>query len=390
MKLKKLHRILVKFISNQASTVELDYLEEWIKTNKNDELFANYIKTNYLVEYHMRRFDSENLLAKLLSEIAKEKKGFKVKRMHRRAKHLLVAAVITVIFSSIYFLKESSFSKKVETTPIIVNNGKEPGTDKALLTLEDGSTVALGKENSYENENVSSDDSEIVYQSGEQNSKSIVYNYLTIPAAGQFHIVLSDKTEVWLNSKSQLKYPVQFVAGETREVELIYGEAYFNVSSSKLNNGSKFKVLNQSQEIEVLGTQFNIKAYSDESNVYTTLVEGKVSVSSSDVNKLLQPNEQSVLNLDNNSLQISTVNVYNEISWKDGVFSFQRKPLVEIMKVLSRWYDVEVVFENKELEEVGFNGVLDKNQDIKEILDIIKSYKVIEDYEFTGKTIKLK
>jgi len=119
-------------------------------------------------------------------------------------------------------------------------------------------------------------------------------------------------------------------------------------------------------------------------------VEGKVSVYSNISNQILKPNQQTDLNLAENSMTISEVNVYNEVSWKDGVFSFRRKPLVDIMKVLSRWYDVDVHFANTELKNIGFNGVLGKDQNIVEILKTIKNFGVIKDYEIDNKRIMLK
>jgi ferric-dicitrate binding protein FerR (iron transport regulator) len=149
-------------------------------------------------------------------------------------------------------------------------------------------------------------------------------------------------------------------------------------------------VLNKSQEVEVFGTQFNIKAYRDEANVYTTLIEGKVAVNYSGKNNFLKPSEQSNLNIKNNTMAIANVEVYNEIAWRDGVFSFRKMPLSEIMKVLSRWYDVDFQFDNEEIKKSKFNGVLGKDQKVEDILKIIKNFKVINDYEIINKKIILK
>jgi ferric-dicitrate binding protein FerR (iron transport regulator) len=173
-------------------------------------------------------------------------------------------------------------------------------------------------------------------------------------------------------------------------VELVYGEALFEVSPSTKHKGSRFKVFNLSQEIEVLGTQFNVKAYKDETNIYTTLVEGKVSLSYAGTNKILKPNEQANLSLKDNNISIANIDVYNEISWRDGVFSFRKKPLGEIMKVLSRWYDIDVQFENQNTKNARFNGVLGKEQKIEDILKRIKKFKVINDYEIINKKVIIK
>jgi ferric-dicitrate binding protein FerR (iron transport regulator) len=268
--------------------------------------------------------------------------------------------------------------------------------------LENGEEVTLTKGTQFQTQNAISNGEEIVYQqlsspapalpSGRQsreNNKPQTTNTLTIPRGGQFYIKMSDGTKVWLNSESQLKYPVSFTDGESRQVELVYGEAYFEVSPSTKHKGSDFKVVHNKQEVQVLGTAFNIKAYKDETNVYTTLVEGSVAINYVGRTQKLVPGQQSNLNVNANTLTISEVDVKTEIAWKDGVFNFKEKSLKDIMKVLSRWYDMEVVFENKELENVGFVGVLRKNQDIEDILSLIKSTS-INNYEINNKTIILK
>lgn len=299
------------------------------------------------------------------------------------------AAIVVGILTMTYFFKESIFQDPVKITPQIVNTIIVPGTNKATLTLEDGSVVTLEKGNSMTTNNANSNGENIVYKDGKSKANEIGFNYLTIPRGGQFHLVLADGTKVWLNSETQLKFPVSFVDGAVRKVELVYGEAYFEVSPSTSHKGSKFKVLNKSQEIEVLGTEFNVKAYKDEANIYTTLVQGKVSIKTELTKKILKPSEQSNLNLNTNGIQVSVVDVYSEISWKDGIFSFKGKPLKDIMKVISRWYDVEVIFENKNLESIKFKGTLEKSQSIDEILSIMKSYS-INNYEIKNKTIILK
>jgi transmembrane sensor len=249
--------------------------------------------------------------------------------------------------------------------------------------------MTLEKGKSIQTPNAISNGEEITYDSDNIDAEEVVYNYLTIPRGGQFQVVLEDGTEVWLNSESKLKYPVRFKEGETRKVELIYGEAYFVVSPSTNHQGAKFKVFNNAQEVEVIGTQFNIKAYKDENSIRTTLVEGKVNVSIENRKQSLVPNQQLILNTISNTTSIQDVDVYNEIAWKDGVFSFDEKSLEEIMTVLSRWYDIEVVFKTKSIEKLEFVGILRKNQSIEAILNSIKNFGGIKNYTIIGKKIIL-
>lgn len=302
-------------------------------------------------------------------------------------KYAAVASIILLLSVSYLFLNKETPVKNpiivVTATPI------EIGKNKATLTLEDGSKVILEKGKNYKGKNINSNGEQIAYNNNTATSK-IASNYLTIPRGGQFFVQLADGTKVWLNSESQLKYPVAFTDGETRNVELVYGEAYFEVSPSTAHKGSRFEVLTKKQTVEVVGTQFNIKAYKDETNIYTTLVEGKVVVNIASQKQMLKPNQQSNLDLANNNLTISTVDVYSFVSWKDGLFSFKGMPLKEIMKVMSRWYDVDIEFANTNLEKVKFNGVLNKNQDLNEILTTIQTTKFINAYEIKNRKITIK
>ncbi|SFD99113.1 FecR family protein [Flavobacterium phragmitis] len=297
------------------------------------------------------------------------------------------AASLVLLFSVTYFVwNEKAFKSQDK---IVINKDIEIGRDKATLTLEDGSVVGLEKGTAYSNSNASSNGEKIIYKSG-QKATSQVFNVLTIPTGGQFNIQLADGTKVWLNSESQLKFPVAFTDGETREVQLIYGEAYFQVSHSTEHKGSHFKVLSKGQNIEVLGTEFNLKAYQDEESIFTTLVNGKVRLSSPNAGStFLKPGQQSVLDKEGNEFIIKNVEVFNEVSWKEGIFSFNAMPLKDIMKVLARWYDVKVVFRDPKNELVRINGILDKDQKIEEILNIISKTNKIP-YEIKEKTIIFK
>ena len=268
------------------------------------------------------------------------------------------------------------------------NKSTQIVAEKSILTLNNGTEISLDTIQNYEGETLSISGKEIIYKTIKSNAKDVPYNYLTISRGEQFSLKLSDGTQVWLNSETKLKYPVSFINGEDRKVELVYGEAYFDVSPSTEHKGSRFKVFNQFQEIEVLGTEFNIKAYKDESKIFTTLVEGKVSIDVNGKKQNLIPSEQSVLNIKNSDININKVNVYNELSWKEGVFIFKDKSLYEIMKVISRWYDIDFVFEDKELENLTFNGKLLKSQTLEEILNFIKLNNI--EFEIIDKMIIFK
>ncbi|TVZ27647.1 FecR family protein [Gillisia sp. Hel_I_86] len=381
--------LIIKFLSNgtfDISNEELEYLGTWIENPKNESIFLEYVKINAAIEKHMHSHDLENAQQKIRSLIKLNKKRHSKRKVKKIITFTLAASILLMVGLNVFLNQEmeSPFAD-----PIIENTIIQTGTDKATLTLADGSEIFLKKGEKYIADGLSSNGQDLVYDT-EIKSEDITHNILTIPKGGQFHVVLSDSTEVWLNSDSQIKYPMAFIGGKTRQVELIYGEAYFDVSPNTKHNGATFKVISKNQEVEVLGTEFNVKAYSDENSIYTTLVEGKVAVDFGFEKETLIPNQQSIINIATKKVTVDFVDVYNETSWKNGIFSFKSKSLKDIMKVLSRWYDVEVVFLSKDLEEVKFIGLLSKNQNIEDILLTIKNTNFINAYEIKNNTIILK
>jgi hypothetical protein len=379
--------LLKKFILNQCSKIEVDQVVSYFQGIKESSQLPSVEEVLELLDEKpiLNEVVANRIEHSIIKEVQKDKKTSLKKKL--QFWKYAAAAIFIGLITTTYVFKSNTSNTPLEVTPRIVNT-IVPGKDKATLTLEDGSLISLEKGASFKTKNANSNGEKIVYQNAKSNPSSIKYNYLTIPRGGQFSLKLSDGTEVWLNSESQLKYPVRFIEEETREVELVYGEAYFDVSPSTNHKGAKFKVLNNTQEIEVLGTEFNIKAYKDEVNIYTTLVEGKVAINTPNLKQLLTPNQQSILDTQNNTLSVIKVDVLEVISWKEGVFSFINKPLKDIMKVLSRWYDIDIIFENKELESVEFIGTLNKNQSIDEVLSIMKSFS-LNNYEIKGDTIIL-
>jgi hypothetical protein len=382
MKREEFLVLLNKYLSGQTNAEEnkslLNYYESFQITSDWD----SNLGPKEELESRMRN-RIQNALASEQVKVVPISKPFYSKTIFRFA---AAAAVLLFVSISVFYNKDV-FNKPENS--VVINKKILIGSDKATLTLEDGSVIALEKGKTYKTGNVSSNGEKLVYNS-ENNKNTIANNFLTIPRGGQFFVQLADSTKVWLNSESQLKYPVEFVDGETRQVELVYGEAYFEVSPSTKHKGSKFKVKTQMQNVEVIGTQFNIKAYKDETNIYTTLVEGKVAISNAKTRELLAPSQQSKISRDTDNIQITTVDVYNETSWRKGLFVFKGMPLKDIAKVLSRWYDVDIEFADPALGNVKFNGVLNKNQKLEDILTTIKNINFITAYEIKNHRVILK
>ncbi|HEX9826742.1 MAG TPA: FecR family protein, partial [Flavobacteriaceae bacterium] len=273
--------LFIKYVKRECTKEEVQQIVSYFQNSKDFSEFPTIEAIYHLLEEFPEMDEaSANRISKSILKATRKVPATPIKKKPQFWRYA-AAAILIIALASTYFLRDTIFNNQIQienTTPIIVNNQIAPGIDKATLTLEDGTEMVLVKGASVQTKNATSNGEEIIYQQTTGNRQPAT-NTLTIPRGGQFFITLADGTKVWLNSETQIKYPVSFVKGQSRQVELVYGEAYFDVSPSTAHGGSNFKVFNNNQEVEVLGTEFNIKAYKDEINIFTTLVEGKVAVS---------------------------------------------------------------------------------------------------------------
>lgn len=265
-----------------------------------------------------------------------------------------------------------------------------PGRQRASLTLANGQQIELGKENvrleygraiSIVHDSVNG----LHYTTIDPEAEPLKeeYNTLKIPVGGFYKLVLADGTKVWLNADSELKYPVRFV-GKKREVYL-KGEGYFQVSK---DTSRQFTVHLQHSGITVLGTAFNVSAYEDEAHVYTTLEEGSVTFYSrrNKQQVLLKPGMQSDMEVATGKTVVSEVDPSLYSAWIEGRFVFQSLDLESILRQLQRWYDFEVFYQQQEVKKYRFRGVLSRDMDIRQALDIIEETTDLK-FDIQGKTI---
>ena len=273
---------------------------------------------------------------------------------------------------------------------VLVKNVMQPGTSKAILMMADGKEVVLEQGQNLnillnERVRVATNSRGIVY---EEHGKGVVteeYNKLTTPIGGEYSLVLSDGTKVFLNADSELKYPVEFSDGK-RIVDL-KGEAYFEVHKDSLR---PFVVRMNGAEVTVLGTSFNVNTYGDDGQIYTTLVNGSVRVSSvkNGQAEVLKPGMQSVMDVQSGQLTVREVDVEPYVAWREGRFVFRAMTLDLIMRQLQRWYDFEVFYQNPELKDYEFRGVIKRDMDLDKVLSVIKVTTNV-DFEVKGKVITI-
>lgn len=285
------------------------------------------------------------------------------------------AAVLIVLASGLFFFNRSV---PVAQEPVPVNDAL-PGDNRARLTLANGEGILLdeasrGKLAQEGNTSiVKTGEGELVYNAGGSSATGktmLYYNTIETPKAGQYHVRLSDGTVVWLNAASSIRFPTEFDA-HGRVVEVV-GEVYFEVA--QVSNGTKrvpFKVVSGNQEVEVLGTRFNINSYSDEGEIRTTLIEGSIQVRTSRKEIILRPGQQARVSGEQ-TLKVSQVNTGHVLAWKEGYFSFDGVGLQELMRQLSRWYDMEVEYEGN-IGEYEFVGQISRNTRLSAVLRILEA-----------------
>ena len=206
--------------------------------------------------------------------------------------------------------------------------------------------------------------------------EEMLFNTITIPRSGEYKLVLSDGTKVWLNSASKLKYPVAFTGGQ-RKV-FLEGEAYFKVAKNEkqpfvaADTVHPFLVETSGMSVTVLGTGFNVMAYPEEMEAAVTLVHGKVGVQTDHRQQILQPDEQYVYQTTTRRGTVRKVDVSQYVDWKEGILNFDSMPLEELTRRLGRWYDVDFFFVAEELKTLKYSGAFKKYNDIRYVLNIIE------------------
>ncbi|MCR4030763.1 MULTISPECIES: FecR family protein [Flavobacterium] len=382
MTVKKSERLIVKFITNQASHEEIEELTEWLKEEENQTVFKDFVKTNYAIDTALNTFDSTEVRKQLSERIQKENNVFYKRRFSSYYKY---AAILIVALGGFYFYKnaEKSHSKQNVVIPredeIVLQLGNEsqnldPNDDKNI-TDKDGNVIGRQEKD------------RLVYTKA-YSGGSLVYNTIRIPYGKKFEVQLSDGTLVHLNAGTTLRYPVQFVKNKNRQVYLL-GEAYFEVEKDKEH---PFDVNTQNVNIEVLGTKFNVDTYSENTSTDVVLVEGKVSLYKDQKTKenqvYLKPGEKGSNEKGQLAITKEQVNTEYYTAWVKGSLVFKNASFEDIIKKLERHYNVTFINRNKMLGREIFNARFD-NEPIEVVLKYFSDSYAI-DYNIDRDKITIK
>lgn len=360
---EKIKKILNRYRQGKCTEEERALLEEW---------YLHYL------EHHAGPAPDEQELKEKVDEI---QKALPVKFRWRKIKRIMAAAAALLIVggTSLYIFSQRNI------LPSLVNPHSNPVISQSTpsgvyIMLEDGQKVSVGEQvsgNVLEKDNIrvrKSDTRKMVYENLQDRSSAgaaLVYNTVVIPKGTQYELELADGTKVWLNAHSSLRFPTRF--SDTARVVDITGEAYFEVTKDA---SRPFRVRSGDQTIEVLGTRFNVQAYTDEPLIKTTLLEGSVRISLQEqgaekITQVLKPGEQASLVKAENQLSVDAVDARSAIHWKEGVVIFKNADLATILRQVSRWYDVEIEYVGQ-VPKRHFTGGISMSAPLSDFLKILK------------------
>jgi len=360
--------LLSKKIKGEISLEEEKQLQQWREKNQSnavlyEKVLDDHTLLNKLEEYQL--FDQ----AKTWSSL--ENRLFKTKVIRLEARRLLRYAALLIPFIMLaglsYYWEDFSSSPlanvdeiikpyEQKATLILANGDMLDLQSKTLTTIQEGRALLINQNNSLK----------YTAEEKQKEIEPLIYNTLVTPKGGNYQLTLSDGTEVWLNANSSIKYPVVFT-DSTREV-FVEGEAFFNVQ----HNGKPFLVNTQETNIRVLGTSFNVWAYSDEPYTATTLVEGSIKLSTSKMDRVLVPNEQASIFSTETDIRVKDVNTDLYTSWMEGKIEFEAENLEAVMRRLARLYDFKYSFENEAAKDFHFTARIDNSQPISSILKMLE------------------
>ncbi len=358
--------LILRYRENALSSAEAEELERWLAMSPSHRQQLEQLND----QDFLRRKYQQDLSIDTAAAYSVFFKRITRKRPRKMQKWYIGTAVaaLCLIALCVYWCWPETVSSE-----LVVENAVIPaGGNEAVLTLADGSQYHLQgtittsiRQDDGSTANASA--ASLEYKADSSLCEMPLYNSLYVPRKGEFMLVLSDGTRIWLNSESTVEYPTSFLPGQ-RKIRL-QGEAYFQVTPDPT---SPFTIEAGDVQIQVLGTSFNLRAYEDEKVVQTTLTEGKVRMSSGKRQMILAPDEQGCIDTETGNMTKKRVDVQIYTGWKDGRFIFERQTLAEIMRTLARWYDVEVVFQSDKVRNIKFTGNLKRYDDFGQIVSMLE------------------
>ena len=385
----KIGNLIGKFLTDKETEEESVELKKLLEQKENgNDLFNSISNKKKIIDSidEFEKYDNKKGWEIFIESISKQSR----KKIFFRWK-VAASIIIIVTFSSLTFNYFSE--KKIDT--IEISEQILPGEPKAFIELSNGTKFDLQNLDEQQQKKLAQEtgivvkDNIVKYsETGHHLKDAPEFLTLVVPRGGEYQLILSDGTKVWLNAESSLKYPNKFTANN-RLVKLT-GEAYFSVAK---DSNRPFVVNLQNMDIEVLGTEFNVSAYNNDNFIKTTLVEGNVLIKNNSnpasKNQTLSQGEQLSFDKKNNTTEVNKVNVYEYIAWKDGRFVFEHRTLEEITKILGRWYDVDFVFKSDDIKNSYFFGEFLRYENISTVKEILNMTGAQIEFKQIDRTIEI-
>jgi len=378
--------LIAGYIRGTITEPEHDELDKWVEASDDNMLLFEELTDEKNIEANLEWMDKVTTEKNL--KLTRKKIEFIPKQENLAGKkwfYRVAASVIILIAAfGIYKIINNKQSEQKSITKID-HTGIQPGSNKATLTLSNGSIVDLvnAPKGLIKDDNGTiinkSKEGEILYNDSGSRNIAAKFNILTTPKGGQFKVQLPDGSQVWLNAASSLKYPTAFVNSQ-RIVEL-KGEGYFEISKNKTK---PFKVkLADSGEVKVLGTHFNVMAYENEEAKEITLLEGRVEITKGNQKQNLIPGQQGKI-FPSKIILVNAADTVQVTGWKNGQFIFHDANIQSIMRKVARWYDVDIKYETSNTQH--FNATISRKEPILKLLHILEETGQIH-FKTENKTI---
>jgi ferric-dicitrate binding protein FerR (iron transport regulator) len=385
--------LLDKIENSTATAEECDQLLEWVNSDQSAEVISyinRYYEEQGLVFPEQDGTHWKAVFDQIVSvdkEVVTEPFHAPIRRIHSLRRWSWVAAsIILVVAMGTYFWFQRGKNAPPAAQAQIIADVQAPQSVKAVLTLSDGTRIAIDSLTALKQNNVvisKTEDGRISYQQLAVNSQHLTaYNTLSNPRGSKvIDITLSDGSQIWLNAGSAITYPAVFT-GKERKVT-VTGEVYIKVAK---NPAQPFIASVNGMDVQALGTEFDIEAYGDEERISTTLIDGSVRVSNNKQKVLLKPGEQTQLAGGNLSAS-RKVNTEEVTGWKAGFFHFESADLKTILRQFARWYDIEVVYEGA-VTDRKFFGIVKRSNTLDKVLDMLQDNNI--KFRIEGKTLIVK
>jgi ferric-dicitrate binding protein FerR (iron transport regulator) len=374
--------LLSKRLQQKLSDDEEYEIRQWREASDKNRLLFEQLTDEQSVRSSvekMQQYDAEPTIGRWKTHIAIQK------RQNKRRYYAFAASIALLLSIGIIWNDNRQRFDAVREADIT------PGRNKAHLILADGSVLSLDslpsgattdKAGIQITKTANGKVSCSYLQTNAGMYSTPTYNTISTPLGGEYQIVLPDGSNVWLNANSSLRFPSNFLA-KKRAVEL-QGEAYFEVAA---NANAPFVVSTTKQTIQVLGTKFNIRAYKEDKMMRTTLLEGSVQVHTASHKQLIQPGQEARTYFNDDNLEVVSGDVNEAVAWKNGYFVFNDESIVDIMTKVSRWYNVDVVYEGNVKSKI-FAGTFSKKKSLRKLLESFASTEQIS-YKIEGRRVTI-